>query len=84
MTARQLNTLIACLVIGGALAGVALFAVLLWHGTSGEGLAGFSALVMMLLNATSNIVRNRYPGPEIDVMPPGYEHGCACKREGEQ
>jgi hypothetical protein len=82
MTRRQIDTAIVLLVIAGALAGIGLVAWLVHVKAEGGNIAAVSTLVGMLLNLTGNIVRNRFPGPEIDVPPPGFEpvgnSGATC------
>jgi uncharacterized membrane-anchored protein YitT (DUF2179 family) len=72
VTRRQIDTVIVLLVIGGALLGIGLVFWLVHHKAEGGSIAAVSTLVGLLLNFTGNIVRNRFPGPEIDVVPPGY------------
>lgn len=79
MTPRQLDTLVVSLVIGGALGGIVLVFWLVHHKADGGSIAAVSTLVGLLLNFTGNIVRNRFPGPEIDVVPPGFtQDSCKC------
>lgn len=73
MSRAQLDTLIVALVVGGALIGVGLAALLLDRGRDAAVIAAFVLLVQRLLEATASIVRNRFPGPEIDVVPPTKE-----------
>jgi hypothetical protein len=84
MTKARLDALIAGLIIFGALGA---FAVVAWlaRGGTGEGaLAAVVGLATMLLNLAASIVRNRFPGPEIDVVPAGFEaNACTCGNEKE-
>ncbi len=78
MTRLRLDAIIALLVIGGALSAFGVVAWLAWHGTGEGALAAVVGLATILLNHAAGIVRNRFPGPEIDVVPPGFEAGAAC------
>jgi hypothetical protein len=80
MTPRQLDTLIVSLVVGGGLFGIGLVFWLVHVKAEGGSIAAVSTLVGLLLNFTGNIVRNRFPGPELDVVPPGFsQDGCKCR-----
>lgn len=85
MTAARLNAVIACLIIGGALVAFAVVAWLAYYETGEGALAAVVGLATILLNHAAAIVRNRFPGPEIDVVPQGYSetHGCTCGKCGE-
>ena len=84
MTKRNLDALIAMAIIVGALSAFSVVAWLAYTGSGDGALAAVVGLATILLNQTAGIVRNRFPGPEIDVVPPGFEgDGCQCRKEGE-
>lgn len=85
MTKTRLDALIALLVIGGALVAFFVVAWLAWKETGAGALAAVVGLATILLNHAAGIVRNRFPGPEIDVVPSGYSEGggCTCGKCGE-
>lgn len=85
MNKRNLDALIAMLVIGGALAGICLVAWLVHIKAPGGDIAAVSTLVGLLLNMSAGVVRNRFPGPEIDVVPHGYTQGggCTCGKDSD-
>lgn len=79
MTKARLDALIAGLIIGGALAAFAIVAWLAREGAGEGALAAVVGLATILLNLAASIVRNRFPGPEIDVVPSGIEAApCTC------
>lgn len=79
MTRRNLSALVAALIIGGALVGFGVVAWLAWHETGEGALAAVVGLATIILNQAAGIVRNLFPGPEIDVIPEGA--GCTCQKE---
>lgn len=78
MTRLQLDRLIVLLIVGGALAAFAVVAWLAHRGTGEGALAAVVGLATIILQLAGNIVRNRFPGPEIDVVPPGAAPACTC------
>lgn len=81
MRRADLDALIACLVIGGALAGLGLVAWLVHVNVDAGAIAAVATLEGTLLGMGASIVRNRFPGPEIDVVPPSMGPtggGCTC------
>jgi hypothetical protein len=70
MSKAHLDAMIALLVIGGALISFAVTAWLAYYETGEGALAAVVGLATILLNHAAAIVRNRFPGPEIDVIPP--------------
>jgi hypothetical protein len=85
VTTARLNAIIACLIIGGALTAFGVVAWLAYYETGEGALAAVVGLATILLNLANSIVRNRFPGPEIDVVPPSFSEspGCTCGKEGE-
>lgn len=85
MTRARLDAVIAVAIIGGALFAFAVVAWLARSGASEGALAAVVGLATIILNLAAGVVRNRFPGPEIDVVPSSFQSapGSGSGKHGE-
>lgn len=71
MTRDSLNAAVAVITLVGSLMAFGAVAWIVHTDGDTASAAALSALAMRLFDMSANVVRNRFPGPEIDVQPKG-------------
>lgn len=79
MTLARLRAIVG---IAAVMAAPGLTALVLFGFLSGTGRDAAVMLATLSWQHAGTVIRSLFPGPEIDVMPQGYEQpGCTCGKD---